>query len=124
MLWFLATLYHVRSYAAFIDAQTGCRPAQPWNHQLTINAPECKAVNAAVDRLKASDRAANFSYVVAATAAVPWLWLFLLSRIQCVLVAPFDSEQTRNIVVSHQVGSILICFGLIILSGIIFLTVL
>jgi len=138
-LWFLATLYHVRLYAAFIDAQTGCGPTQLWDHQVTLYAiervaardrddhsPECKAVNSVIDRLNASDRTANFSYVVAATAAFPWLWPFLLSGIRYVRApacAPFDSEQDRNIVVCYQVGSVLICFGLI-LFGIVFLMVL
>ena len=139
MLWFLATLYHVRLYAAFIDAQTGCGPAELRDHQVTLYAiervaardrddhsPECKAVNSVIDRLNASDRAANFSYVVAATAAVPWLWLLLLSGIRHIgaqAYAPFGSEQDRNIVVCYRAGCALICFGLI-LFGIAFLVVL
>ena len=83
--------------------------------------PQCKAVNGVIDRLNVTDRAANFSYVIAASAAVPWLWLLLLSRIRYLACAPFDSEQYRNVVVSCQVGSVLMCFGLIILSGIVFL---
>lgn len=140
MLWFLATLYHVRLYAALTDAQTGCGPTRLLDHRVTINAierveakdrdnpsPECKAANAIIDKLNVSEWVTNFSYAVAAVAAVPWVWLFLLSRIRYVRAqacAPFDSERDRNIVVSYQVGSVLICFGLIILSGIAFLMVL